>query len=81
MRDGVAAEGTGEREGEIMSKVHFDANGKGTYHPWNPECGQSGHFFTHVECTRDPGKVTCMRCKTTKAYKEAIKAAEREGAA
>ena len=50
-------------------KIHFDAQGKGRNGiPGYPECGES----YNIDATTDPSKVTCERCRKTKAYKEAL---------
>ena len=41
---------------------------KGSTHPSRSECGTWAHLTTD-----DPRRVDCLRCRKTKAWKEAIK--------
>lgn len=56
-----------------MSKVHFDARGRGVYFPGFTECGADNPYTTKdLLKTKNPKEVTCMRCMRTKAYREAL---------
>jgi len=68
-----------------MSKVHFDAQGRGMWAENEKdmsECGESwaqlkkarkfGVAFKGIALTTTPALVTCLRCKRTKAYREAV---------
>lgn len=53
-------------------KVHFNTDTKRKWPIGAGECGSSYGCIV----SRVPGEVTCLRCKRTKAYREAVKAAE-----
>lgn len=58
---------------QARHKIHFDAQGKGLYHPGHSECGQ----FMALR-TIDPYEVTCKRCQKTEAFVRAIEEKDTE---